>query len=221
MSRLLNELRRFAAKLNSSSANGHMGHREESAAYYDNVYSTVSAYHVPYWRSHYYFLWTVIADRLRSRGVQRVLEVGCGSGQLAELLLSQGVTEYVGFDFSEKAIALASEHLKDATFYCDDARTTMLFEQAHFDALICTEVLEHVEDDLKIIARFPQGCSCIFSVPNFPYPSHVRNFKNAQEVVGSIRLLLKNLDVVTFPSPKSDSDVFYLSEGIRSGSVPA
>ena len=72
---------------------------EAGADFYDAAYSEVDEYRKPYWKSRYYFVWTVIADRLRRTANVGVLEIGCGSGQLANLIIEQGIRNYLGFDF--------------------------------------------------------------------------------------------------------------------------
>ena len=137
-------------------------------------------------------------------------------GQLAQLLFEQGIENYVGFDFSRSAIRLAERRTPRYSFQCADARTTPLLTRVDYDAIICTEVLEHIEDDLCVVRRFPIGTRCIFSVPNFAYPSHVRYFASSDDVARRYGPLFTELDVLTLRSPQSDSDVFYLSDGVRS-----
>lgn len=48
---------------------------------------------------------------LRRYDQPRVLDVGCGSGRVAEVLLKAGVGEYVGCDFSEDMLELAGTRL--------------------------------------------------------------------------------------------------------------
>jgi SAM-dependent methyltransferase len=51
-------------------------------------------------------------ETIRSHGSPRVLDVGCGSGRIAELVLDAGAASYVGIDFSEPMIELARERLE-------------------------------------------------------------------------------------------------------------
>jgi hypothetical protein len=47
---------------------------------------------------------------------------------------------------------------------------------------VCTEVLEHVVDDLDVISLWPKEKLLICSVPNFDSDTHERFFKNDEEV---------------------------------------
>jgi SAM-dependent methyltransferase len=48
---------------------------------------------------------------VESYNAPRVLDVGCGSGRIAEHVLEHGAAEYVGIDFSEPMLELARERL--------------------------------------------------------------------------------------------------------------
>lgn len=191
---------------------------ERPAGYYDDMYATgEDRYRTPYYLCKYYFLWTVIADRVRRAGARRVLDIGCGPGRLAALLLEQGVGEYVGVDFSPVAVEMAGRNVPDprATFLVGDARDAAIHAAHDYDILICTEVLEHVEADLEIVSRFRPGRRCICSVPNFPYPSHVRHFADAAEVAARYGPYFEGLDVLTLKGPHPEPDKYFLMDGIR------
>ncbi len=52
------------------------------------------------------------ADTVREYGSPRVLDVGCGSGRIAEFVLEAGAAHYLGIDFSEPMIELARARLE-------------------------------------------------------------------------------------------------------------
>lgn len=188
---------------------------EREVDFYDLLYASSEVYQDHYTKSFYYFLWSVIVDRARHAQVRRVLEIGCGPGQLAAFLMDQCVEHYQGLDFSSQAIELARRNVPRGRFVVGDARDSALYHQVEHDLLICTEVLEHITEDLQVVARFQPGKRCICTVPNFPYPSHVRHFRDAAEVAGRYGRFFHDLDIVTFKSPNSLDDEFFLFDGVR------
>lgn len=197
-----------------SSETPQAGPRERDATWYDSLFAHTKNYSIHYSKSHYYFLWSIIVDRVRRSGIKTVLEMGCGSGQLASYLTAQCDIEYVGVDFSTEAIRIAQTNVPTGRFLVEDARNPSLYDRS-FDALICTELLEHVEADLEIMSAFPQGTRCLLSVPNFDYAGHVRWFENAEQARERYGRFLDKLDILTLISPMDDSDKFYLLDGIR------
>jgi SAM-dependent methyltransferase len=207
-------LRRLRRGLPEASVQG-----EFDADFYNDAYENEQEYRKPYRTSRYYFVWTVIADRLRRAHSRGVLEIGCGSGQLAQLMRDQKVPNYLGFDFSSAAIALASAN-SEQTFVVADAKTTDLFTTHEYDTVVCTEVLEHVDFDLDILDRIPAGTRCICSVPSFPYISHVRHFETAEAVTERYESMFDGFDVLELPMPVEESLRYYLFEGIRNTTAP-
>jgi SAM-dependent methyltransferase len=192
---------------------------EKTAAYYDERYRSWEVR--SYSQSPYYFLWAVIADRIRRDGLGRVLEIGCGAGLLASFLFELGLEHYLGFDFSPVAVEQARRNAPRGRFLVADARTTTAFDDFEHDIVICTEVLEHIEDDLGVVARIRPGRRCLASVPSFPYVSHVRHFRNAQEVVERYGRFFRSVDVMTLRGTKDPDDLFFLIDGIRNDSPTA
>jgi SAM-dependent methyltransferase len=187
---------------------------EKSSNYYDRLYAGSEEYQLAYPDSRYYFVWTVIVDRIRRECLGRILEIGCGSGQLARFLLDQGITSYTGIDFSGTAISLASARCPEGCFLVADARFSDVYAHCKRDVIIATEVLEHVEDDLDVVSRFPPGIRCICSVPSFPYESHVRHFSSASEVTDRYAPYFTDFDVFTLRVPGA-SLFYYLFDGRR------
>src|SRR3954451_14988024 len=100
---------------------------ERPAEWYDEKFAATREYHSPYQASPYYFLWSVIVDRIRRDDVRHVLEIGCGTGQLAAYLLDNGIDSYAGIDFSVKAVDYARRNASGGRFLVDDARASNIY----------------------------------------------------------------------------------------------
>ena len=184
-----------------------------SADWYDAVYRNSDGYSAPYWDSHYYFIWTVLADRIRQSGAKSILDIGCGPGQFAACLFDMaGIDTYTGLDFSAEAIRMAQRSCPRGTFLVGDALTTSLHGESGHDVTVCTEVLEHVPDDHGVLQHFRGRCLC--TVPNFPYDSHVRHFRDAEEVAERYGQHFTTFDVWPLRGHHSRDQVYFLIDGV-------
>jgi SAM-dependent methyltransferase len=117
--------------------------------------------------------YAALADVLRGRDLKTFLDVGCGGGDMSRKLCEAGLTG-IGVDFSERAIATASDNLRT---FVDTGRYKLQLGDVHdlppdfakVDLAISYMVMEHVHDDvgfIKTIARFvkPNGI-IILAVP--------------------------------------------------------
>lgn len=192
-------------------ASGARPDREQLAApadWYDDHYRlALNTYDAHYRESIYLPVWEEIAERLTTSGP--ILEIGCGTGQLAELLFDRDLRKYVGFDFSELAVELARKRVPDAEFHVADARTTSLVEQATYEVALSTEVLEHLDDDLALLRRIRAGTRVLATVPNFDSTSHLRFFAGAQDISDRYGQTLDALSVTRFTLP-GESALFLL-----------
>jgi SAM-dependent methyltransferase len=153
--------------------------------------------------SSYYPLFDHIERALHRRGLSRVLEVGCGTGAFAHLLKDRGDYHYRGFDFSREAVAQAAARTAGGIrFGVGDARDADNYEpEVDYDAIVCTEVLEHVPEDLAVIANWPPGKFVMASVPNFDSRYHVRYFRDPAAVKERYcgALVIDAIDVIPKP----------------------
>jgi 2-polyprenyl-3-methyl-5-hydroxy-6-metoxy-1,4-benzoquinol methylase len=175
---------------------------EATAEYYDESFEKRT-----HWRSHYtgspwYYVWTVIVDRLQAIDSPVVLEIGCGPGQLAAFARDRGITDYVGLDFSATRIEWARSSVPELRFEIADAYTTDLLESLGYNTVLCTEFLEHVDGDLDVMRRVRPGTRFIGTVPNFGGGSHVRFFENAEQVSARYGPCFEQMRVDTFLMPK-------------------
>jgi 2-polyprenyl-3-methyl-5-hydroxy-6-metoxy-1,4-benzoquinol methylase len=107
----------------------------------------------------------------------KILDLGCGPGQFARMLFDMGLKNYRGIDFSAEAIRLAKK--TGGNFVCDDI---LKCDYGDYDIVVCLETLEHIPGDLAVIRRIKKGKKIIFSVPDYESPTHVRVFKELEEV---------------------------------------
>jgi 2-polyprenyl-3-methyl-5-hydroxy-6-metoxy-1,4-benzoquinol methylase len=184
------------------------------AQWYDANYRVSANYAAPYWESEYLFLWSVLADRIRTARARHVLDIGCGAGQFASCLYALAPIEgYTGLDFSAQAVAMAQRTCPQARFVVGDATKTTVHDEVPHDILTCTEVLEHVPADHLVIERFKPGTRCICTVPNFPHETHVRHFTTVEQVADRYGRFFDDLDV--WALRRSPSQVFFVLDGTR------
>lgn len=114
----------------------------------------------------------------------KIIDIGCGPGQFANMLFDKGVTDYKGIDFSREAIAMAKERNKlfAHAFNKDNALTSKIFSN-DYNMVVLLEVLEHIENDLPILDKIKKDSTIIFSVPNFNSESHVRWFDTKDSII--------------------------------------
>src|SRR3979409_1554462 len=85
-----------------------------------------------------------VHEHLRPRQGERILDLGCGPGDILELLPA---VEYVRVDNSPAYIEAAQERFGDrARFICADVRELSLDPTERFDAAISIGVVHHLDD---------------------------------------------------------------------------
>lgn len=105
---------------------------------------------------------------------QQILDVGCGLGFMTNVLACQGRAvvavdifyEYV--TFTVKRTSGAPQPARGVTFGGD----VLPFADQSFETIICLDVIEHVEDDRRLLAEFerllhPHG-TLVVTVPALP-----------------------------------------------------
>lgn len=116
-----------------------------------------------------------------------IIDLGCGSGRLAKVLqVNKFNGKYLGVDFSKNAI----EYCRKTYPYEFVLGSVFDVSMDEYDTVVSLEVLEHINNDTDLLRNIPKGKTFIFSVPSFDNPSHVRHFKNMNEVKDRYRDLL-------------------------------
>ena len=149
----------------------------------------------------------------------RVLDVGCGAGRVAVALAGQGF-EVDATDVEARVIEQAKEFaarsgadvdFSVADFQKEDPR----FPAESYDAVVCSEVLEHVVPWREIVANIRRvlkpGGLFILTTPNDPkqfsvldeYAGHVRRFRWAELASGLSGFTVLEAYTVGFPMTRA------------------
>ncbi|HLP97193.1 MAG TPA: bifunctional 2-polyprenyl-6-hydroxyphenol methylase/3-demethylubiquinol 3-O-methyltransferase UbiG [Sideroxyarcus sp.] len=94
-------------------------------------------------------------DRITGLSGKTVLDVGCGGGILTESMAGLGA-KVTGIDLADKSLQVAKLHLLESgkqVEYRKVAVEELAAERpAHYDAVTCMEMLEHVPDPAAVVA---------------------------------------------------------------------
>jgi len=149
-----------------------------------------------FWPNHAHLMRLFIENFLTTLSNNSCIgEVGTGHGLMALLtLLHLPTAHYLGIDVSPFALEYATELLiKNGiqtpcfNLQLGDVTQPHEFFKQHFDAIVCCEVLEHVESPEKILmaihqALIPQGKAFITTVANIEAEDHVYLFTDATQI---------------------------------------
>ena len=116
-------------------------------------------------------LHTVIEEAGRQK---RILNAGCGDG-VYDLYLKNQTWEIVSIDINRGDIQIARDlNPENNILYCVADIRTMPFASGGFDCVICTDVIEHLPDDMGAIHEMcrclKKGGKLIVTVPSKNFP---------------------------------------------------
>ncbi len=104
----------------------------------------------------------------------RVLELGAGGGDTLVDIKKKGLAkEVIGIELMEIPNSNQSNELIDKFLIADIEKSELSFPHSYFDAILIGDVLEHLEDPWKVVARLSEhvkeGGIFIVSIPNIRF----------------------------------------------------
>lgn len=111
---------------------------------------------------------------LAPRPDERILDIGCGDGYYDALIAKSGAY-VVGIDVHPKRLRIAaSKNQNERTEYHFADAERMGFEEATFDKVLSLCVMEHLQDDLRVLGHvfrvLKPGGSFVFSADSLSNP---------------------------------------------------
>lgn len=137
-----------------------------------------------------------------------VVDVGCGEGSLIQVLSKQNPGKYYyGLDLSRQAIVYAKQRVPFAEFSVLDIQEKYLKKK--FDLIIASEILEHLELDLRALKNMRKMCNrylVIYTLTGQMRTSekragHVRNYSQEELVTKIKKAGFKIIKIVKWGFP--------------------
>jgi SAM-dependent methyltransferase len=117
----------------------------------------------------------------------RILDVGCGNGKFLGILSrTLGFENLYGVEYSPVAMESAPAQLKPRILVGDVIELSASLSMNPFDAAVCSEVLEHVDEPPLVVSAIAKtlkpGGLAVFTVPAL-----MRHWSSQDEVAGHQR----------------------------------
>lgn len=132
------------------------------------------------------WLTDLIRRELAKLKFSTLLDVGCGDGTKLTMLQPDPGCAVTGVDISPVAVSMAKESFPRGEFYTLDVQHAS--PPGHYEVVICSEVLEHVEADVSALEKIREACvgTLVLTVPSGPQDAtlrrwgHVRHYAKAE-----------------------------------------
>lgn len=116
-----------------------------------------------------------VTDFLQARATDRVLELGCGGGELLSRLMALGVRDIVGVDWLRTSVCMVRSREPRARLLQADA-CALPFSDGRFDRLVAQHLIEHFDDTGAVLGEWRRVLKMdgilVIVTPNlgFPHP---------------------------------------------------
>ncbi len=162
---------------------------------------------------------SMIKNLLNKKKIKKIIDLGCGDGGIINAISKKYKDKKItGVDISPRRIKTLKQKFPKYDFYCKDVCSTKL-KKSSFDLIICTQVIEHIENDKKLLKEIyrilkKNGYLYISSVLKKPWaiykyrnrhgkfaldPTHEYEYKSKEEFTNLFRRKFKLLKLLVFP----------------------
>lgn len=161
----------------------------KSGFFWDDEYRTKIKYQVEQPHEDYTKCWDIFLDDIKHKNI---IDIGCGPGIFAQYLNNSGYTgNYVGYDFSQKAIKIAKDRNlpEEFRFECNEITPDSIRDITKGDhrkntVVTAISLLQHLEDDKTILNAINTKLHIIATIIRNIGVSHVRYFQTEDEAKG-------------------------------------
>lgn len=94
---------------------------------------------------------------------KKFIDIGCGVGWFTDMLYFNVSRDIKGIDFSKLAILFHARRLYPSVGF--EIADIYEYDYTGYEVAVLTEVLEHIDKDIDLLKKLPQGCIVYATVP--------------------------------------------------------
>lgn len=94
-----------------------------------------------------------VAQRLKCSAYQSLLDIGCGTGYLIDMLQKQKSADYYGLDLSPEMLKVAKNKLSGSVELTEGYSDSLPYEDSSFDVVTCIQSFHHYPKPEKAMAE--------------------------------------------------------------------
>lgn len=131
-----------------------------------------------FYRKHLESFYETLVEAVGETKCESLLDAGCGEGFVVDLLAkAYPDVKITGIDVSEEAIEFAKKNFGDSARFRPGSVYKLPFSDKSFDTVLCSEVLEHLDDPNRAVAELRRVARnyVVISVPHEPYFQWLNN----------------------------------------------
>lgn len=154
-----------------------------------------------------------VAERLKNTEFQTMLDVGCGTGYLIDILQKQRAADYHGLDLSPEMLKVAKSKLSDSVVLTEGYSDKLPYQDNTFDVVTCIQSFHHYPKPEKAMTEAyrvlkPGGLYILSDTGMGNYPKFIYGIYN--------KLIVKHLNTGDYAAySKNDIQSMMRASGFK------